>query len=218
MLFYLYWSAFHLVHLIGELHHSAQWLYCPVNSKWWKNLFIKIKRLMFHKPDTENISNMLLVIQMIKWTCCIPFNAEEIQKAVKCFKQWESPGIDNFKGEMIKCGQIEIHKWIADIFNEIAEMGTFPDEIKEGILILLPKLGEKPGPPGHLRPFIILSVLRNILAICMIRWSMEKINKKIPASQVAYRQRRSATEQVFSFKVLAEKAITLRTTKSHCYF
>ena len=72
----------------------------------------------------------------------------------------------------------------------------------------LPKPGKKPGPPGHLRPIILLSVLRKILAICMIRQSMEKMKEKIPLSQAAYQQGRSTTEQVFTFKVLAEKAIT----------
>ncbi len=96
---------------------------------------------------------------------------------------------------------------IAEIFNIIAETGQYPEEISKGILIPLPKPGKKPGPLGHLRPIILLSVLRKILEISMIGRSMEKIKKKIPPTQVTYQQGQSTTEQVCSMKILAEKAI-----------
>ncbi len=60
----------------------------------------------------------------------------------------------------------------------------------------------------HLRPIILLSVLRKILAISMIGRSMEKLQKKIPPTQAAYQQGQSTTEPVFTMKILAEKAIT----------
>ena len=61
----------------------------------------------------------------------------------------------------------------------------------------------------NLRPIILLSILRKILAICVIR----RINKRvrehiIPQSHAAYSEGRSTTELVFAFKLLAEKAIT----------
>ncbi len=162
---------------------------------------------MFHKESEEKISGIPPPQKNI------PFHTEEIQKAVKCPKHGKSPGIDNLMGDMIKYKPREIYKGIADIFNEITETGTYSNEIKEGILIPLPNLGKKPGPPGHLRPIILLPVLRKILAIFMIRRSMEKINYKIPASQATYLQGRSTTEQVFSIKALAEKAITSENYK-----
>ncbi len=42
----------------------------------------------------------------------------------------------------------------------------------------------------------------------MIVKSMENLQNKIPPTQAAYQQGRSITEQVFSMKILAEKAIT----------
>ena len=65
-----------------------------------------------------------------------------------------------------------------------------------------------PGPPANLRPIILLSVIRKILAICMIRRTSRKLSNKIPITQAAYRVGRSTTDNVFNFKVLAEKAIT----------
>ena len=98
-------------------------------------------------------------------------------------------------------------KEISDIYNEMAETGKFPKEIKKRILVPIPKPDKKAGPPEHLRPIILLSTLRKILAMCMLR-CLHKMSKKIPPTQAAYQQGRSTTEMVYTFKVLAEKATT----------
>jgi len=137
-----------------------------------------------------------------------PFTAEEIETAVKCLKNNKSPGIDNINAELLKYGPNELHDEIANIFNQIAETGEVPTEIQQGILIPIPKPGKPAGPPGNLRPIILLSTIRKILSICMITRIHDKLNSVIPNSQAAYRPGRSTTEHVFAFKSLAEKAIT----------
>ena len=90
----------------------------------------------------------------------------------------------------------------------MAKTGNTPDEVIEGVLAPLPKLGKPHGPPANLRPVIKLSILRKILAICMIKTIQEKIENRIPLSQAAYRTGRSTPEHVFTCKILAEKTIT----------
>ena len=57
--------------------------------------------------------------------------------------------------------------------------------MKEGILIPLPKPNKSKGPVGNLRPIILLSMIRKILAIIMIRRTVDKINREIPITQAA---------------------------------
>ncbi len=76
----------------------------------------------------------------------------------------------------------------------------------EGEIMPLPK-------QGHLRPTILVSILKKILAICMISQSIEKMREKILASQAAYQQGRSTTEHIYIFKVLTERPSHQRTTK-----
>ena len=137
----------------------------------------------------------------------IPFTEREIRTAAISLKNNKSPGIDNLNSELIKYGPTEIYQDIAELINTIARTGEYPSEIKEGILIPLQKPGKKKGPPGHLRAIILLSVLRKLLAICLIRRTCAKYKWKTPISQAAYSAGRSTTEHVFTFKVLAEKAI-----------
>ena len=91
--------------------------------------------------------------------------------------------------------------------NRAAETGEYPEELVIGILSALPKPGKTKGPCESLRPIILLCILRKILTICLIRRCWERIKTIIPIEQAAYQSGRSTTEQVFSIKILAGKAI-----------
>ena len=82
-----------------------------------------------------------------------------------------------------------------------------PRLIKLGHLIPLPKPNKPKGPVKNLRPVILLSVLRKILAIIVVGRTFDRLRKVISISQAAYSPGRSNTELVFTFKILAEKAI-----------
>ncbi len=108
----------------------------------------------------------------------------------------------------MKYGPDTISSEIAKIFNEMSESGQYPNEVGDATLVPIQKPGKKAGPSQNLRPIILLSMLRKILAICKLRRCLDKILLIILNTQAAYQQGRSTTELVFSMKVLAEKAIT----------
>ena len=164
---------------------------------------------MFSEKDIAELPNIPPREMKVK------FREEEIKKAVQTLKNNKSAGIDNIKAEQLKHGPDVVYQQIADILNITARTGEYPNEIKQGILVPLQKPGKARGPVANLRPIVLLSVLRNILAICMIKRIGHKINESIPVSQAAYRAGRSTTEQIFTIKLLAEKAIasTDYTTK-----
>ena len=89
-----------------------------------------------------------------------------------------------------------------------AETVNYPEEVKIGMLVPLQKPGKPKSPSSSLRPIILLSMLRNILAICLLRRISNKINDEITITQAAYHSGRSTTEQIFTMKILADKAIT----------
>ena len=144
----------------------------------------------------------------------VPFKALEIKKAVKKLKNNKSPGIDDVNAEMIKYGPDQIHERIAEVFNEMAKTGEVPEEIVQGILVPLPKPGKPRGPPANLRPVVLLTILRKILAICMIERTSRKMSRRIPITQAAYQGGRSTTEHVLACKLLAEKAVRRGTIDS----
>ncbi len=144
-----------------------------------------------------------------------PFTEEEISKAARSLKNNKSPGIDELSAEYLKYAPTEVHRHIANLLNATAETGAYPKELKQGILTPLEKPGKKRGPTTNLRPIILLSVLRKILVICLIRRCWDNLSTQIPLDQSAYQQGRSTTEQVAAVKLLAEKAIT--SSNYHIY-
>ena len=82
--------------------------------------------------------------------------------------------------------------------------------MKIGVLTPLQKPNKKQKSGGvldHLRPIMLLSVLRKILPICIIGRIWDRLKTRIPSEQAAYQGGRSTTEQVLAIKLLVEKSI-----------
>ena len=136
------------------------------------------------------------------------FTVEEIKVALKSLRNNKAAGIDELKVEQLKYGPDDTLNEIANILNEMAATGIPPTEIKQGILVAHHKPNKKQGPLSNLRPIILLSILRKLLAVCMIRRVGNRIIMNIPKTQAAYQNGRSTTEQVFVLRTMAEKAIS----------
>ena len=122
-------------------------------------------------------------------------------------KNNKSPGCDNVQAELIKYGPDILYHHIASILNHAAKTGEKPLEVSLGQLLPLPKPNKPKGPPQNLRPIILLSVIRKLLAIIVVSRTFDRIREHISVSQAAYSPGRSTTELVFAFKILTEKAI-----------
>ena len=109
---------------------------------------------------------------------------------------------------VIKYAPIQVHQLIVDIYNEAATLRTYPAELNEGLLTALQKSKMKIGKLNNLRPIILLSTLRKILAIIMTSRIKDRIEKEIPPTQAAYRSSRSTTEHVFPLKLAVERTLT----------
>ena len=144
-----------------------------------------------------------------------PFTAEEVKKAIQQLRNNKSAGDDGVYAEMLKSAPAILHQQIADIYNQIAETGQHPPELVLGIVTPLQKPGKERGPVQNLRPITLLSMVRKILAICLKRRIIDRLDAEIPPSQAAYRAGRSTTEHVFAVKALAEKSITATNYPIH---
>ena len=131
------------------------------------------------------------------------------KSAVWTLKDNKSPGMDQINVELIKYSPEVVYEKIADIYNNIAATGKHPNEITHGILRALQKPGKPKGPTSNLRPIILLSVLRKILAVCIMKRINSRLDSAIPISQAAYRKNRSAIEHVFVTKLIIERTILL---------
>ena len=144
-----------------------------------------------------------------------PFTSNEIKKAANKLRNGKSTGCDNLPAKLIKNAPDEIHEEIANILNIVSESGDYPKELKHGHLLPLPKPKKPQGPCKSLRPIVLLSVLRKLLAICFVQRTFDRLRAAINVSQAAYSPGRGASELILTFKLLAERAISSNGYEFH---
>ena len=86
-----------------------------------------------------------------------------------------------------------MHEQIGKIYNSMAETGNIQKEVTYGILKPPQKPNKAKGPPSNLRPIILLSSLRKLLAASIPNRIKDRLKVEIPPSQAAYRPNRSTT-------------------------
>ena len=145
----------------------------------------------------------------------ISLTANKIRKATAKMKPNKSPGRDEIPVELIKYAPDRIHEQIAKIYNNMVETGDIPKEVTYGILKPIQKPNKANGPPSNLKPIILLSSLRKILAGYITNRIKGRLEGEIPPLQAAYRPNRSTTEHVFTSKLITERTITARNESAH---
>ena len=141
-----------------------------------------------------------------------PITWKEIYEASLKLDINKSPDNNGLQAEHIKYAPKCVHK---RVLSEVAETGTYPQELKHGLIIPIQKPGKQKGKVENIRPVILLSILQKLLATCFIKRISDKIDSMIPLSQAAYRKGRSTTEHVFAMKILCEKATTSCDYSTH---
>ena len=116
--------------------------------------------------------------------------------------------MDQINVVLIRYSPEAVYEKIADIHNNNAAKRKHPNEITHGILRALQKPEKPKGPTSNLRPIILLSVLRKILAVCIMKRINSRLGSAIPISQATYRKNMSTTEHVFVTKLIIERIIS----------
>ena len=126
-----------------------------INTKDWRltaneseqaNIIAKHFQTQFNK----GINNNNVCIKPIPMKN--PFTIKEIKNATLCLKNNKSPGNDGIKAEMLKYAPEIVFEEITNIFNQTANTGEYPKELKQGIITALQKPGKTKGPVENLRP------------------------------------------------------------------
>ena len=158
----------------------------------------------FFDPTAENIEPF----EGNPKTLNRPITQEEIRCSINKMRNNRAPGFDNITIELIKYGTEDLVYIICDILNNIFEKHNEEAEIGKGVLITLPKPKKIKGPLKHLRPIILLIILRKILSDITLNRIKPSTEKYLSQSQSAYRSGRSTTDIVWMYRWLTAKTFT----------
>ena len=85
-----------------------------------------------------------------------PFTWKEIYEASLKLSINKSPDNNGLQAEHIKYAPKHVHQDIANLLDEVAETGTYPQELKHGLIIPIQKPGKQKGNVENIRPVILL--------------------------------------------------------------
>ena len=155
----------------------------------------------FHKNDIPSIEPFVGEPEPLKKPICI----DEVIKAIKKLNNNRAADIDGMTAEFLKHAPREVHEWIVDILNDVLQNHSELD-LGTGILVALQKPGKEKGPVKHLRPVILLLILRKILSNITFERIKPQYENYISPAQSAYRSKRSTADIVWAHRWIAAKA------------
>ncbi|XP_059067540.1 uncharacterized protein LOC131858343 [Cryptomeria japonica] len=122
---------------------------------------------------------------------------DEIIGAIKSLKDDKAPGPDGFSVEFYKANISWISKDLLDIYNEAMRVGTLSSKINRGIIMLLPKDGDKTL-IRNWRPITLLNVSYKILAKILAIRLVHILTKIVSATQTGFIKGRYILENLIT--------------------
>lgn len=145
-----------------------------------------------------------------------PITATEIEKAARNIKLKKSPGIDGITNEMIKTSLPVLRPIIQQLFNQLIQYGTYPEQWKKGVNVPIFKNGD-PHNTSNYRGVTLNNTMANFFCQVInnrITNFLEN-NSLLAKEQAGFRKSSRTQDQVFILKKLVND--TLRTTNGRLY-
>jgi len=138
-----------------------------------------------------------------------PFTDTELRSAIKCLNLNSAPGIDQIDNRVISSLPSEYMDIILSIYNYILIEGSFPNQWKQSLVVLIPK----PDANGY-RPISLLSCFLKIMEKMVynrLQWHIES-QHIIPDNQFGFRPDRSCVDSLVLFSSDIHKGFAVNSS------
>ena len=140
----------------------------------------------------------------------VPFNTEEVSRAVSKLKEKKAPGPDGLLAEHLKAGGEAMVIWLMKILNATVELESLPEVLKRGVVVPVYKGGGKDplkidSYRGITPTSMVAKVLEFLLLECL---ELVFVEAGLPhINQSAYRRAVSCEDAVFASQEIVAKYI-----------
>jgi len=131
-----------------------------------------------------------------------PITAAELESCFKRLNNNKAPGPDGINPEFLKHGGTALATAFSQCLNRMFEEHS-PIDLGEGILIPLQKPNKKRGPPGNLRPIVLLSSIRKAVSLLTLRRIQPVVDVYLSASHSGFRPGRSTADAIWAHRWMA---------------
>ncbi len=134
----------------------------------------------------------------------------EVINAIKLMKNGKAAGVDNITAEVLKVDARLVANQLHPLLSEIWERECFPNDLLQGIIVKLPKKGNL-SDCNYWRGINIMLVKMKILMRLILDRMVKLIDKKLRPEQAGFREGRSCTDQINTFRIIIEQSVELRS-------
>lgn len=160
---------------------------------------------MFKNKQTEGEINEIEGIRLeeIDET---KFREEEVKCAIQNLKDGKSPGPDGIVGELLKMGEETSIQITTELINKIWEREKVPEEWTQGIIVTLPKKGDK-SRCENWRAITLLCTTSKILTRLILNRLKEGLDRVLRQNQAGFRANKSCTDQIATLRIVIEQTV-----------
>ena len=134
-----------------------------------------------------------------------------LRNAVECLKNRKAPGEDEITAELLKLGGEEVVEYLAHMASLIWKSETVPADWLKQLVVPLHKKGPTRDCDNY-RGIALLSVLGKVFCRVIQARLVEKAEHLLREGQCGFRKGHGCIDQIFSLRVLAEKAGEFNTS------
>ena len=166
------------------------------------------------KSDLTQV-NELKEYKVLRELANVP-RIEEVEKAIKDLKCNKAAGPDDISAEMLKAGGGVIIDWLSVFFQQVWSTNSVPQSWKDAIMIPLHKKKEMDDCNNY-RGIALLSIVGKAFTRLILNRIKVSVEEKLSEIQAAFRKDRSCIDQVFTLRMIIEKAKGSSTPVFICF-
>ena len=130
----------------------------------------------------------------------------EVTTAIKHLKSGKASGVDNIPPEAMKALDAMSIDKLHQLLNRIWEEEQIPQDWSKGILVKLPKKGDK-SVCGNWRGITLLSIPSKVLCHIILHRIKKEVDTILRDEQAGFRQERSCADQIATLRIIIEQTI-----------
>lgn len=135
-----------------------------------------------------------------------PPTEAEVRRAIKTLKNGKAAGIDSIHAEMLKADTNTATKVFTDLFNDIWESNTIPEDWQKGLIVKLPKKGNLQN-CDNWRGITLLSIPSKIFCKVLLTRLDKALDNKLREEQAGFRRGRGCVDQIFALRNIIEQSL-----------
>lgn len=129
----------------------------------------------------------------------------EIKSAIKALKSGKAPGPDGIFVELLQADVDIVSRQIHPIIESFWELGEFPEEMKESLLVKLPKKGDL-SQLKNWRGIALLNSINKLVARIILDRIAPSVESRLRKEQAGFRRGRSCIDQINTLRIIVEQS------------